>query len=77
MITSQSTVAVVAIRDDGRCVLYRQAEGQAAAEATVKALAKINLRTEIVSAIEPQTRPGTAIESTKRQHVRRAPPRQL
>jgi len=56
---SQS-VAVVAIRDDGRRVLYGHFD-RIAAEATVAALARVGLRAEVVAGIDPTTRPGTTI----------------
>ena len=56
--------AVVAVRDDGRRVLYEHYDDRIAADAMVAALSRIKLRAEIVTGIARSVRPGTTIRPT-------------
>jgi hypothetical protein len=56
-----SSVAVVAIRHDGRKVLYAHSVDRNSAELTVAALARIGLRAEISKDIGPSLRPGAFV----------------
>lgn len=59
LFTPAESLAVVAIRDDDRHVLYCHCDDRIAADATVAALKRINLHAEIVTGIARSVRPGT------------------
>ena len=57
-------VAVVAVRPDGRRVLFNHYKDRISADAMVAALARVGLRAEVVG-IDSRARPGTTIRPTR------------
>ena len=59
-------VAIVAVRPDGRRVLFKRSVDCAEADATIKGLARIGLHAEIVADVDPTALPGSAIPAKQK-----------
>ena len=55
-------IAIVAIRPDGRRVLFARVQTMEQADVTIAALARIKLRAEIATDVDPKATPGTKIQ---------------
>jgi hypothetical protein len=62
-------VAVVAVRHDGRAVVFTRCDSAAAAQAVVAALARLGLRAGIGRSVPQQLRPGAAVAVARVRNV--------
>jgi hypothetical protein len=61
---ARASVAVVAIRDDGRRIVFSRCDSEASARNTVAALRKLGLRAAIDRDLADDLKPGSNVSAT-------------